>query len=56
MPIAYICRYAVKRINAGSTSFIQKDGKITGFTIYTKAMDNQANMNSAEKAKFSITL
>lgn len=32
------------------------NGKIIGFTIYTKAMDNQANMNDKEKAKFKITL
>ena len=31
-------------------------GKITSFTIYTKAMDNQANMNDEEKAKFSFKI
>jgi len=37
---------------------VQKDknGKITSMRIYTKAMDDQANLNEAEKAKFRITV
>ena len=33
-----------------------KSGKITGFTIYSKAMDNQANLNDAEKKLFRISI
>ncbi len=31
-------------------------GVITGFDIYTKAMDNQANLNEKEKAMFRFTI
>jgi type IV pilus assembly protein PilA len=31
-------------------------GTITKMTIYSKAMDNQANMNDSEKAKFKLTI
>ncbi len=31
-------------------------GKITSFTIYSKAMDGQANMDDADKAKFRFTI
>ena len=33
-----------------------KSGVITGFTLYSKSMDDQANLNEAEKAKFRITV
>jgi len=32
------------------------NGKITQFTIYSKAMDNNANMSEEEKAKFRVTV
>lgn len=35
---------------------VEKNGKITEMRIYTKAMDNQANMNDEEKAKFQIVV
>ncbi len=31
-------------------------GKITGFTLYTKAMDNEANLTTEQKAQFSFKI
>jgi hypothetical protein len=49
-------------INATKRSIIidkiktDSTGRIKSFTIYTKAMDNQANLDAEEKAKFSIDI
>ncbi len=40
----------IQNIKTGS------DGKVIGFTIYSKAMDEQANLDNQDKAKFSIDL
>lgn len=34
----------------------EQNGRITSFRIYTKAMDNQANLNDADKKLFEFTL
>ena len=49
-------------INATKRSIIIQDiktdssGKVTSFTMYSKAMDNQANMSQQDMAKFRFTI
>lgn len=47
---------ATKRSIIIDTIRTDSSGKITSFTIYSKAMDNQANLNDEEKAKFRVNV